>query len=110
MRKYQVGYFVGSLTSTSINRELARVLIEPAPDELEFGEIPIRHLPFYNPDLDSDLPAEAYIHYTNEAFPGEGVVANESTKAFLTDYLEEFGDHVVRVLTVLPRKPHNAGA
>jgi chromate reductase len=50
---------------------------------------------------------EAYIHYTKEAFPGGGVVANESTSAFLTNFMEEFRDHVIRVLTVLMRKPHH---
>jgi chromate reductase len=50
---------------------------------------------------------EAYIHYTKEAFPGGGVVANESTSAFLTNFMEEFRDHVIRVLTVLLRKPHH---
>ncbi len=59
MRKYKVGYFVGSLSSTSINRELAQVLIGLAPDELEFTEIPIRNLPLYSPDFDSDFPPEA---------------------------------------------------
>src|SRR5262249_5112893 len=42
---FKVGYFVGSLSSTSINRELSKVLIRLAPDDLEFSEIPIRNLP-----------------------------------------------------------------
>jgi chromate reductase, NAD(P)H dehydrogenase (quinone) len=42
---YKVGYFVGSLSSTSTNRELAQVLIRVAPEDLEFTEIPIRNLP-----------------------------------------------------------------
>ena len=45
MRSYKVGYFVGSLSSTSINRELSRVLINLAPEDLEFTEIPIGNLP-----------------------------------------------------------------
>lgn len=56
---YQVGYFVGSLSSTSINRELSQVLIRLAPDDLEFSEIPIGGLPLYNPDLDPDYPPAA---------------------------------------------------
>jgi hypothetical protein len=31
MRTYQIGYFVGSLSSTSINRELSKALIRLAP-------------------------------------------------------------------------------
>jgi chromate reductase, NAD(P)H dehydrogenase (quinone) len=55
----QVGYFVGSLSSTSINRILSRALIRLAPDDLEFTEIPIGNLPLYSPDYDSDYPPEA---------------------------------------------------
>ena len=56
---YQVGYFVGSLSSTSINRTLSEALIRLAPDDMEFTEIPIRDLPLYSPDFDSDYPPEA---------------------------------------------------
>lgn len=185
---YQVGYFVGSLSSTSINRELSRALIRLAPKDLELTEIPIGNLPLYSPDYDADYPPaavafkeaihrsqailfvtpeynrsipgalknaidwasrpwgqnafthiptavigasvgrigtalaqqslravlaycnarqmtspEAYIHYTPELFPGNGEVADESTTAFLTNFMAEFRDHIVRVLTVLPR-------
>ena len=56
---YKVGYFVGSLSSTSINRVLSMALITLAPDDLEFTEIPIRDLPLYSPDFDADYPPEA---------------------------------------------------
>ncbi|HEX5730788.1 NADPH-dependent FMN reductase [Microbacterium sp.] len=56
---YNVGYFVGSLSSTSINRILAKALISVAPDDLEFSEIPIRDLPLYSQDYDADYPPEA---------------------------------------------------
>ena len=59
MQKRMVGYFVGSLSSTSINREVAKALIRLAPDDLEFTEIPIRELPLYSPDYDADYPPEA---------------------------------------------------
>ena len=32
MTQYQVGYLVGSLSSTSLNRRLAKALIRLAPD------------------------------------------------------------------------------
>jgi chromate reductase len=188
MTTYQVGYFVGSLSSTSVNRELARALIRLAPDDLEFTEIPIGNLPLYSPDYDADYPPEAialkdaihraqavlfvtpeynrsipgalknaidwasrpwgqnafhhipaavigasigqigtalaqqslravlsfcnarqmtapeaYIQYTPEIFPGDGQVADETTRSFLTTYMAEFRDYIDRVLTVLPR-------
>ena len=189
MTTYKVGYFVGSLSSTSINRELSKALIRLAPDDLEFTEIAIGGLPLYSPDYDHDFPPEpralkaaiaesdailfvtpeynrsipgalknaidwasrpwgqnsfdqmpaavigassgqigtalaqqslrgvlsfcnarqmtapeAYIKYSTELFPGYGEVTDESTRAFLTNYMEEFRTYVVRVLTVIPRQ------
>ena len=46
---------------------------------------------------------EAYLTYTPELFPGNGAVSAESTTAFLSNFMAEFRDHIVRVLTVLPR-------
>jgi chromate reductase len=190
MARYKIGYFVGSLSSTSINRELSQVLIRLAPEDLEFTEIPIGDLPLYSQDYDSDYPPEAialkdaihqsdavlfvtpeynrsipgalknaidwasrpwgqnafdhipagvigasigqigtavaqqslrgvlsfcnarqmtapeaYISFSPDVFPGGGECVNESTTEFLTNYMLEFRDHVVRVLTVLPRQP-----
>ena len=187
-RTYQVGYFVGSLSSTSINRILSRALIRLAPPNLRFTEIPIGDLPLYSPDYDTDYPPEAralkeaiarsdavlfvtpeynrsipgalknaidwasrpwgqnsfhhipagvigasigaigtalaqqslrgvlsfcnarqltspeaYITYSPEQFRDDGEVVDESTANFLKDYMAEFRDHVMRVLTVLPR-------
>ena len=56
---YQVGYFVGSLSSTSINRILSKALIGLAPRDLEFSEIAIGNLPLYSPDFDANYPPEA---------------------------------------------------
>jgi chromate reductase, NAD(P)H dehydrogenase (quinone) len=189
MTTYKVGYFVGSLSSTSINRELSKALIRLAPHDLEFTEIPIGNLPLYSQDYDANYPPEAlalkeaiqqsnavlfvtpeynrsipgalknaidwasrpwgqnafdhipaavigastgqigtavaqqslravlsfcnarqmtapeaYIKFSPEVFPGDGEVTDESTRAFLTDYLAEFRTHLIRVLTVLPRR------
>src|SRR3954471_8432205 len=56
MASYTVGYFVGSLSSTSLNRKLATALIELAPPSLTFEEIPIRDLPLYSSDYDKAYP------------------------------------------------------
>ena len=188
MRRYEVGYFVGSLSSTSINRVLSRALLRLAPPDLAFTEIPIGDLPLYSPDFDTDYPPEAralkeaiarsdavlfvtpeynrsipgalknaidwasrpwgqnsfhhipagvigasigaigtalaqqslrgvltfcnarqmtapeaYITYSPERFRDDGEVTDESTANFLKDYMAEFRDHIMRVLTVLPR-------
>ena len=59
MTTYKVGYFVGSLSSKSINRILSKALIRLAPDDLEFSEIPIGNLPLYSQDYDDNYPPEA---------------------------------------------------
>ncbi|WP_218179364.1 hypothetical protein [Hydrogenophaga aromaticivorans] len=39
MATYKVGYFVGSLASTSLNRQLAKALVKLAPSELVLIEV-----------------------------------------------------------------------
>ena len=46
---YEVGYFVGSLFSASINRILSRSLIRLAHADLRSTEILIGDLPLYSP-------------------------------------------------------------
>lgn len=59
MKTYKVGYLIGSLSSTSINRTLSKALVMLAPDDLELVEVPIRDLGLYSPDFDADYPPEA---------------------------------------------------
>jgi chromate reductase len=56
MSGYRVGYIIGSLSTESINRTLAKALIRLAPQNLEFVEIRIGDLPLYNRDFDTDYP------------------------------------------------------
>ena len=60
MSSFKVGYFIGSLSSKSINRKLASALVKLAPVELTMVEIPFRDLPLYSPDYDADFPAAAH--------------------------------------------------
>jgi chromate reductase, NAD(P)H dehydrogenase (quinone) len=186
---YTVGYFIGSLSSESINRTLSKALISVAPSDLEFHEIGIDDLPLYNRDLDSSFPPEAtalkqaiadsqailfvtpeynrsipgalanaidwasrpygensfdhvpvgvigaspggigtavaqqslrsilsycnarqmtapeaYIQYDPDAYGEDGEVRDEELRGILTDFMQEFRDHIARVLTVLPRE------
>jgi chromate reductase len=59
MAGYTVGYFVGSLSSTSINRLLARALVNLAPPKLRMTEIAFKDLPLYSADYDANYPAVA---------------------------------------------------
>lgn len=55
----RLGYIVGSISSTSINRKVAQAVVGLAPDHVEFVELAYRDLPFYTPDADADYPAVA---------------------------------------------------
>jgi len=59
MNTYQLGYFVGSLATNSINRKLARALTLLAPAELRLTEIPFSELPHYSYDYDAAYPPAA---------------------------------------------------
>ncbi|WP_029145325.1 NADPH-dependent FMN reductase [Microbacterium luticocti] len=56
---YTIGYIVGSISSTSLNRRLATALAKLAPADVELVEIAIKDLPFYSPDHDADYPQVA---------------------------------------------------
>ncbi|MFB7574969.1 NADPH-dependent FMN reductase [Streptomyces sp. NPDC056165] len=45
---------------------------------------------------------EAYIRFNPEVFTDDGQVTNSDTEQFLQRFMEEFRDHIVRVLSVLP--------
>ena len=47
---------------------------------------------------------EAYIQFTPGLITDDGEVTDKSTEQFLRKFMDEFGAHVTRVLTVLPRE------
>ncbi len=59
MTDYSVGYFVGSLSAKSINRQLAKALVRLAPRELAFREIAYNELPLFNRDFEGRYPPVA---------------------------------------------------
>ena len=46
---------------------------------------------------------EAYIQFSPEVFGEDGEIHDESTKAFLTGYMEQFRAFIIRVMTVVPQ-------
>lgn len=54
---FKVGFIVGSLSTGSINRQLAHALARLAPPELRMSEIAIRELPFYSAEQEAALPS-----------------------------------------------------
>ncbi|MDO5025941.1 MAG: NADPH-dependent FMN reductase [Trueperella sp.] len=55
----KIAYLVGSLAADSINRALSEALVELAPEGVELIEAPIKDLPLFNRDLESDFPPAA---------------------------------------------------
>lgn len=53
----KIAVIVGSLRKESLNRKMARVLINLAPAALELELVEIGDLPLYNEDLDQNVPA-----------------------------------------------------
>ncbi len=70
---YRIAYLIGSLSSTSINRRVARALINLAPPELEFFEVGIGDLPLFSPDHENDLP-EPVVAYKAALQTADGVM------------------------------------
>ncbi len=56
MSTFSVGYLIGSLAKSSINRKLATALTRLAPSGLTMQEIPIGDLPLYSYDYDKAYP------------------------------------------------------
>lgn len=55
----KIGYIVGSVSSTSINRAVFEAAKLNAPVGVEIFEIEIKDLPIYSPDFDGDYPQVA---------------------------------------------------
>jgi chromate reductase len=53
-----VAVFVGSLRKESLNRKVAKALIQMAPASLKLEIVEIGHLPFYNQDFEENPPKE----------------------------------------------------
>ncbi len=52
----KIGYIVGSFAQDSINRKLAQVIVDQAPEHAELVEIDITVLPLYDRHMDDDFP------------------------------------------------------
>jgi chromate reductase, NAD(P)H dehydrogenase (quinone) len=50
------------------------------------------------------MAPEGYITFEPEIYSDDGSVFDDSTAQFLHNYMQEFRDHIRRVLTVLPSR------
>jgi chromate reductase, NAD(P)H dehydrogenase (quinone) len=57
LKLYNVAVVVGSLRKDSLNRKMAKALMEFAPPELDMGFVEIGELPLYDEDRDARPPA-----------------------------------------------------
>lgn len=63
MSKRKIAVIVGSLRKGSFNRLAAKALIAAAPPGLEFAFVEIGQLPFYNEDIESAAPPQAWLDF-----------------------------------------------
>jgi chromate reductase len=123
MATHQVGYFIGSLSTTSINRLLARSLIRVAPPELSFTEIIFKVYSRSIPGGLKNAIDRTSRPYGTNAFARKpsatigtspGAIGTpvaqqhlrsllEATETFLHNYMSELHLFISRVLSVLPR-------
>ena len=62
---YKVAILIGSLRKESFNRRVAKAVEALKPAELEFVEVPIGDLPFYNEDLETASPPPQWTEFRN---------------------------------------------
>ncbi len=63
---YKIGVLVGSLRKDSFNLKLAKALAALAPAELSFSFLEIGDLPFYNQDLETEMPPTQWTRFRDE--------------------------------------------
>ena len=68
-----VAVLVGSLRKDSINRKVARALVELAPAEMKLGSVEFGDLPLYNQDLDAH-PPEAWTRFREQIRAADAVL------------------------------------
>ena len=73
MKSKQIAVLVGSLRKESINRKMAKSLIELAPEELNLHILEIGTLPLYNEDLDEN-PPEPWTDFRNRLRTFDGIL------------------------------------
>lgn len=68
-----VAVVVGSLRKDSMNRKMAKALMELAPKSLSFQFVEIGDLPLYNQDLDASPPAP-WVAFRDKIRPADAVL------------------------------------
>lgn len=93
MTTFNVAVLVGSLRKGSLTRQLSRVLMSLAPENLETGLVEIADLPLYNPDLEEGAPPPAWTAFRDRMRDADAVLFvtpeyNRSVPAALKNALD----------------------
>jgi chromate reductase len=71
---HKVAILIGSLRKESFNRKVANVVQRLTPASLQFEEVPIGDLPFYNEDLDTSSPPPQWATFRQRIKPVDAVL------------------------------------
>jgi len=71
---HKVAVLIGSLRRESFNRRIANAIAAVKPASLEFDQIPIGDLPFYNEDLESESPPPQWTAFRNRVKSADAVL------------------------------------
>ena len=87
-----IAILVGSFRKESLNRKMAGILIQLAPDSLDLEIVEIGDLPFYNEDLE-DAPPKEWTVFRNKITTADGLLFatpeyNRSTSAALKNAID----------------------
>ena len=79
----KIGYIVGSFAQDSINRKLAQVIVDQAPEQAEMVEIDITELPLYDRHMDAEFP-QVLRQYKEQVAAVDGllIVSPEHNQSF----------------------------
>ncbi|MFC4313236.1 NADPH-dependent FMN reductase [Steroidobacter flavus] len=70
----KIGLIVGSLRNGAFTRLTARALPELAPPSLQFFDIEIGDLPFYNEDLETGSPPAPWTRFRQQVRSADGIL------------------------------------
>lgn len=70
----QVAVLVGSVHEPSLTRRVAHALQLEAPDSLQFTELPIKHLGYYDQALETDAPPADWVKLRDAVANSDGVL------------------------------------
>lgn len=93
MQKKKIGILIGSLRKESFNRKIANHIKKNITKNIDFEEIKISELPFYNEDFENDNLPESYENFRKKIAALDGILFispeyNRSVSAVIKNALD----------------------